>query len=80
MPYLLAKLSESGQAQFSTRDALRLVQNQAWISGSDSKASDLVREVLQELCKSGEVRKERNKGKSEVWELHPQLVGQKMSD
>jgi len=71
---LSARLCEKGQSQFTTREAVRLVQNQAWVSGSLDK-TNVVREVLQDLRASGEVRRLSKQGKSEQWELHPELLG-----
>jgi hypothetical protein len=70
---LLARLCEDGRSQFTTRDAVRLVQNQAWVSGSLEKTI-IVRDVLQALSVLGKVRKLPKEGKSEQWELHPELL------
>jgi len=70
---LLARLCEDGRSQFTTRDAVRLVQNQVWVSSSLDK-TNIVRDVLQALSVSGEVRRLPKEGKSEQWELHPELL------
>jgi hypothetical protein len=70
---MLARLIDNGCSQFTTREAVRLVQNQTWVSKS-LDGTVLVREVLINLESTGQIRKCHKQGKSEIWEIHPQLI------
>ena len=70
---VLARLVENGRAQFTTREAVRLVQGQAWVAGS-LDGTMMVREVLLNLERTGQIRQCPKQGKSEIWEIHPQLI------
>ena len=76
---VLGRLCDEGRQQFSTREVMRQVQNQAWISHSLDKTRE-VREVLEGLATEGKIRKLPKHGKSELWELHPELLGLKLSE
>lgn len=70
---VLARLVDNGRPQFTTRDVVRLVQNQAWVAGSLDRTV-IVRDVLLNLERTGQIRECPKRGKSEVWEIHPQLI------
>ena len=70
---VLARLVDNGSAQFTTREAVRLVQNQAWVASS-LDGTVIVREVLLNLERTGQIRQCPKQGKSEIWEMHPQLI------
>ena len=70
---VLARLVDNGRPQFTTRDVVRLVQNQAWVAGS-LDGTIMVREVLLNLERTGHIRQCPKQGKSEIWEIHPKLI------
>ena len=70
---VLARLVDNGRPQFTTRDAVRLVQNQAWVASS-LDGTVIVRDVLLNLERTGQIRQCLKRGKSEIWEIHPQLI------
>ena len=70
---VMARLVDNRSAQFTTREAVRLVQNQAWVASS-LDGTMMVREVLLNLERTGQIRQCPKQGKSEIWEIHPQLI------
>ncbi len=70
---VLARIVDNGRPQFTTRDVVRLVQNQAWVASS-LDGTVIVRDVLLNLERTGQIRQCPKRGKSELWEIHPQLI------